>query len=92
MLDKDTDLIYEAYEDPYWNNPDNDTESYSVKITINEKDKFDAFVEFMEDLAGLANAGASREIGITDPSDDEERSMKFWVDGDGNTRLKVEKC
>ena len=86
----DTELIYEAYKDPYWDNPDNNTESYSIKITINEKDTFNAFVKFMEDLSNLASGGASREIGITDPSDDAERNMKFWVDGDGNTRLKVE--
>lgn len=91
MVDSDTNLIYEAYEDAYWNNEKN-PETHSVKISFNEEDKFNAFVKFMEDIAELANAGASREIGIIDTSSREEREMKFFVDGDGNTRLKIEEC
>lgn len=47
------------------------------------------FREFMQAIAKICNAGCSRELAITDPSNERERAATWSFDGDGNTRIEV---
>jgi hypothetical protein len=82
----DSKLIFEAYQ-----SSSSVKDDHTVVVHINEKDYFESFCKFMDELSNLAAAGASREIGILDPSDDEERSITWSFDGDGSTRFEIEK-
>ena len=52
----------------------------------------DGFAErcakFLRDVGGYTAGGASRSIGILDATEDGEKAMKLFIDGDGADRIR----
>ena len=59
-----------------------------IELYATTGDNFaERLTKFLSDIGSYTSGGASRNFGMLDPSDDRERSINVFVDGDGSDRI-----
>lgn len=63
------------------------SEKYKITFEVQPEEATNSILGLLRTIETLSIIGASRSFGIKDPSNQEEKDVYFFFDGDGNHRL-----